>query len=88
MWVARQANDPFCLFWRETKQRPQLEIFDETGSGQGNAREELEKEPREGSWRRVTQRGSRQRTVEETSGREIESRGSEEDRQDEFAVLS
>ena len=22
-----------CLFWRETKQRPELEISDETGSG-------------------------------------------------------
>ena len=27
----------FCLFWRETKQRPGLEISDETGSGVGKA---------------------------------------------------
>ena len=32
-----------CLFWRETKQRPEFEIFDETGSGQGNARERIRK---------------------------------------------
>ena len=42
----------------------------------------------ESSWRRKTQRGSRQRTAEECSRCEIESRGSEEDRQDEFAILS
>ena len=51
-----------CLFWRKTKQRPELEISDETGSGEekqvrekpegGLANEpregQVEKEPREG----------------------------------------
>ena len=55
------------------------------GSEQGNAnRESWKKEPTEDNWRRVTQRGSRQRTAEEIS----RAKGSEEDRQDEFAVLS
>ena len=50
------------LFWSETKGLG-LEISDETGSGWGKAglREaiegQLEKEPREGSWWRETQRG-------------------------------
>ena len=58
----------FCLFWRETKQRPELEIFDTTGSGQGNASQSVwKKELREGSWQMVTQRGSRQRSAEGSS---------------------
>ena len=35
----RQADDFFGLFWRENKQRSEIEIFEETGSGQGDARE-------------------------------------------------
>ena len=53
----------FCLFWRETKQRPGLEISDETGSGVGKAgpretRRSWKKEPRGRSWQRATERGS------------------------------
>ena len=64
-------------------------MFDETGSGQENARE--------GSWKKETQR--RQLTKGDAEGQsttdsrrdqsgEIESRGSEEDRQDELSVLN
>ena len=38
----------FCLFWRETKQRPEPAIFDVTGSEKGNEREELAKGAAEG----------------------------------------
>ena len=56
-WYARQTISLscsfLCLFWRETKQRSELEIPDETGSGGGKAgpreaRGQLTKEPREG----------------------------------------
>ena len=45
-----------CLFWRETKQRPELEISDKTGSG--GEKRQLVKEPREGQLAKETQRGS------------------------------
>ena len=82
--MVHQTDDPFVCFGANPDKGFGLEIFEETGSWIGKD------DPRSqrGSWRRETQRGSRQRTSEETSRREIESRGSEEDSQDEFAVLS
>ena len=78
-----------CLFWHETKQRPELEIFDETGSGQENAREgSWKKEPREGSWHRGDTKGQSTTDSRRDQSGEIESRGSEEDRQDELTVPS
>ena len=56
-----------CLFWCETKQRPEFEIFDEAGQG-NTSQSNWKKEPREGSWRRA---------AEETSRHEIESRSNE-----------
>ena len=92
----------FCLFWRETKQRLELEIFDATGSGVGKAGPRVDR----GQWARERQRRQLEKGTQrerlakgdvegqsttdsrrDQSG-EIESRGSEEDRQDEFAVLS
>ena len=83
-WSA-QADDPFVGFGEKLDKEFGLEISDETGSG---GRKGMSERSQKGSWRRETLRGSRQRTAEETSRREIESRGSDEDRQDEFAVLS
>ena len=69
------------LFWRETKQRPELEISDETRSGRGKAgpreaREELAKEPREGQFAKEPREGQlakgdaeRQSTIEERGER-------------------
>ena len=87
------SRRPFCLFWCDTKQRPELEIFDATGSGVGKAgpredRGQLEK----GTQREQLAKGDAEGQSTTDSRRdqsgEIESRGSEEDRKDEFAVLS
>ena len=64
-WYGRQT---ISLFWRETKQRPALEISDETGSGEGKAGPRQAKRV---SWRRETQRGSRERTAKRTSQDEL-----------------
>ena len=63
-----------CLFWRETKQMPELEISDKTGSGGEKTSWQRKPErvcwqrnPERVSWRRETQRGSRERTAEGTS---------------------
>ena len=58
----------FCLFWRETKQRPELEIFDATGSGQGNANQGVgkrnpEKAVGEGRRRGTVDTGQQKRPV-------------------------
>ena len=87
-----------CQFWPERAWTRYLRR-DRSGGGKAGTREaravdkgthkgELVKEPREFSWRGKTQRGSRRQTAEETPRRVIESRDSEEDRRDEFAVLS
>ena len=49
-------------FGAKPKQRPELEISDETGSG----REKKAVREDRGSWRRETQRGSRQRMAGES----------------------
>ena len=62
--VCVPSRRSLCLFWRETKQRPELEISDETGSGEGKAgpREATgaswQRNPERVSWRRETQRQS------------------------------
>ena len=43
LWRGVPSRRYFCLFWRETKQSPELEIFDATWSGQGNVSHLLEK---------------------------------------------
>ena len=62
-----------CLFWRETKQRSELEI---STRPEGNASQELEEGTQRRSWWRETQSGScsRQRTAAETSRHGIGSR--------------
>ena len=66
-----------CLFWRETKQMPELKISTRPEVGKGTPVWSSKKEPTGGSWRKVTQKGSRHRTAEETSRHEIESSSSE-----------
>ena len=67
-----RARRFLCLFWRENKQRPELEISDETGSGGGKAgSREARVGVRKGTQRRETQRGSRERTAEGTSQDEL-----------------
>ena len=51
-----------CLFWRETKQRPELETSTWPEVGKGTRERSWKKEPREGSWRRATERDSWQST--------------------------
>ena len=68
-----QADDLFVCFGAKPKQRPELEISDETGSGRKGRSERSERgswqrNSEKVSWRRETQRGSRQRRAEQ-SGR-------------------
>ena len=81
MWVVHHEDDLFVCFGAKPNKELGLEIKPEGQSA---------KNPREGSWQRnpervsrqmKTQKDNRQRTAEETSGREIESRDSEEDGQ-------
>ena len=51
-----------CLFWRETKQRPELEISTRLEVGKGTPVRSWKKEPTGNSWRRATERGSWQST--------------------------
>ena len=91
MWVVRQADDPFVYFGMKPNKglssrsstRPEVDKgTPEKGVGK--------KEPREA--RRELAKGDAEGKSTTDSRRdqsgEIESRGSEEDRQDEFAVLS
>ena len=73
-----------CLFWWETRQRVWTRDFwwDRKWGRKGRS-----ERSQRGSWQRETQSGSKQWTKEENNQCEVESRGSEEDRQDEFAVL-
>ena len=69
-----------CMFWRETKQRPENRDLPETGSRQGNASRRVGRRNPEkavGDGRRWGAVGSRHRTAEETSRHETESSGSE-----------
>ena len=86
-WVSNNAGEwhymggplsrrSFCLFWYDTKQRPELEISTRPEVDKGTPEKELEKGTQRGSWRRKTQKSSRQRTAEETSRHEIGSRSS------------
>ena len=85
-----------CLFWRETKQSPELEISDKTGSGgeknswqRNPERVSWQRNPKKASWRKEMQRGRRERTAEGTSqdelavqsGQRSAAGGSEEDGQ-------
>ena len=67
-----------CLFWRETKQRPEIEILTRPEVGKGTPVRSWKKELREGSWRWATERavGSRHWTAKEISQHEIESSSS------------
>ena len=47
-----------CLFWRETKQRPELKISTWPEVGRECQSESWKKEPREKSWQRETHSGS------------------------------
>ena len=58
------SRQSLCLFWLETKQRPEPAIFDVTGSGQGNASREVGQGSREGSWRQATGDGEGQLAVD------------------------
>ena len=67
-----------CLFWRETRQRPELEISDKTGKGGAKRSWQMNPErvsgqrnPERVSWRRETQRGSQERTAEAASQNEL-----------------
>ena len=51
-----------CLFWRETKQRPELEISTGPEVGKGTPVKSWKKELSAGSWRRARQKGSWQST--------------------------
>ena len=81
------GRQSLCLFWRETKQRPELEISDKTGSG--GEKTSWKRNPERASRRRVTQRGSWEQTAEGTSqyelavqsGKQSAEGGSEEDDQ-------
>ena len=86
-YVGGTLGSSLCLFWRETKQRPELEISDKTRSG--GEKTSWQRNPERGSWRRETQRGSRKRTVEGISqdelafqcGQRLAEGGNEEDGQ-------
>ena len=88
MWVVRQADDPFVCFGAKLKKALSLRSSTRLEVGKGtpvravgkrNPEKELAKGDAEGESTTDSRR--------DQSG-EIESRGSEEDRQDEFAVLS
>ena len=68
--VGTPSRRSFCLFWRETKQRPELEIFNATRSGQGNASQGVEKRNPEkavgeGWRRRAVDKGQQKEAVRE-----------------------
>ena len=86
MWVVHQAEDPFVCFGAEPNKGLSSRSSMKLELGKGTPETSCKKEPREGSWRRETQEQSTT-NIRSQSG-EIESRGSEEDREDEFAVLS
>ena len=85
VWMVSQADDFFVCFWREIKQRPELEISDETGSwggkagpreargwiGKGTQRGRVGKGTQRGSVDEERHRGCRERTVEGTSQDEL-----------------
>ena len=78
-----------CQSWRETKQRPGLEISDETGSGVGKAgpretRRQLEEGTPGGSWRRVTERDGWQSTPDSRSDQSALDRVQKQVREDEL----
>ena len=70
MWVVRQADAPFVCFGDKPNKGLSSRTSTRPGVGKGT-QEQLGKGIREGSWRRVTQMESRQRTAEETSWHEI-----------------
>ena len=78
MWVVRQADNPFVCFGAKPNKGLGLEISDETGSVGGGKRGPREARgtvgkgtPERGSWRRETQRVSRERIAEGTSQDEL-----------------
>ena len=96
MWVVHQADDPFVCFGVKPNKGLSLRSSTRLKVGRGMPEKEWARERQRRSGQRNREKAVRKGDAEgqstmdsrrDQSG-EIESRGSEEDRQDEFAVLS